>query len=149
MKYRVEQRMIRKTHDEKYYVNTIFKYACEYTVNIKDICLFIYMDEKHKISMGKPNFPLAAVPHGRRVLVVNNESFQVGDHYFLTISLILTVILVNNIPKKIQTSLGIMVDLMLLSRSLLLILPPHCKMQQKLPVLLAEKYGSKELYLQC
>ena len=82
VKYMVLQRMIRKTYADDYYTNVISKYAHEYTGNIRDICSFICMDDKHRISMGEPNFPLAAVPHGRQVLVVNNESFRVGGHDF-------------------------------------------------------------------
>ena len=82
VKYMVLQRMIRKTYADDYYTNVISKYAHEDTGNIMDICSFICMDDKHRISMGEPNFPLAAVPRGRRVLVVNNESFRVGGHDF-------------------------------------------------------------------
>ena len=54
--------------------------------------------------MREPNFSLAALPRGRRVLVDNNESFQVGDHDFSTISLISTVILVNDMPESVDKS---------------------------------------------
>ena len=66
------------------------------------VLLFALMT--NEISMGELNFPLAALPHGRRVLVANNESFQVGDHDFSTISLILTVILINDIPERVDKS---------------------------------------------
>ena len=91
LKYTLQQRMIRKAHDDDHYAKAIFKYACEYAVSIRDICSFVCTDDKHKISMGELNFPLVALPHGRRVLVANNESFQVGTcHDFSTISLIST-----------------------------------------------------------
>ena len=61
-------------------------------------------DEKHKIDVGKSNFPLAAVPQGKQVLVACNEAFQVGDHNFSTISLIPTVTLINDIPESIEKS---------------------------------------------
>ena len=93
------------------------------------VLLFALMT--NKISMGEPNFPLAALPRGRRVLVANNKSFQVGNHDFSTISLISTVILVNDIPERVDKSwypgkacVGI--------KSLLLICLLHCEMQQKL-----------------
>ena len=38
------------------------------------------------------------------MLVANNESFQVGDHHFSTISLIPTVILVIDIPESVDKS---------------------------------------------
>ena len=61
-------------------------------------------DEKHKIEAGESNFPLAAVPQGKQVLVAHNEAFQVGDHNFSTISLISTVTPMNDIPESIETS---------------------------------------------
>ena len=50
------------------------------------------------------NFPFAALPRGRRVLVGNSESFQVRDHDFSTIFLIPTVILVNDTPERVDES---------------------------------------------
>ena len=38
------------------------------------------------------------------MLVARNEAFQVGDHDFSTISLIPTVILINDIPESIEKS---------------------------------------------
>ena len=61
-------------------------------------------DEKHKIDAGESNFPLAAVPQGKQVLVARNEAFQVGDHNFSTISLISTVTPMNDIPESIEKS---------------------------------------------
>ena len=100
VKYMLQQRMIRKSYDGDNYANAIFKYAREYAVSIRDIFSFVCTDDKHKISMGEPNFPLAALIRGRQVLVGNNESFQVGDHDFSTIALFPTVIFVINILKE-------------------------------------------------
>ena len=100
VKYMLQQRMIRKSHDDDHYTNAIFKYAREYAVSIRDICSFVCTDDKNKISIGEPNFPLAALIRGRRVLVGNNESFQVGDHDFSTIILFPTVIFVIDILKE-------------------------------------------------
>ena len=96
--------MIKRFHDDDHYANAIFQYAREYAVSIRDICSFVCTDDKHKISMSEPNFPLAAVPRGRWVLDGNNESFQVYGHDFSTISLIPTVILVSDIPERIDES---------------------------------------------
>ena len=38
------------------------------------------------------------------MLVARNEAFQVGDHDFSTISLIPTVILINDIPESLEKS---------------------------------------------
>ena len=68
--------MIRKAHDDDHYTNAIFKYAREYAVSIRDICYFVCTDGKHKISMGEPKFPYAALPRERPMLVANNENFK-------------------------------------------------------------------------
>ena len=104
VKCMLQQRMIRKYHDDDHYLNAIFKYARGYAVSIRDTRSFVCTDEKHKIFMGEPNFLLAALPRGRRVLVGNNESFEVGYHDFSTISFIPTVILVNDIPERVDKS---------------------------------------------
>ena len=96
--------MVRKSHDDDHYTNALFKYAREYAINIRDICCFICTDDKHKIDVGEPNFPLAAVSRGKQVLGAHNEAFQVVDHDFSTISLIPTAILINDIPESIEKS---------------------------------------------
>ena len=65
--------MVRKLHDDDHYMKALFKYAREYAINIRDICSFICTDDKHKIDVGEPNFPLAAVPRGKQVLVARKE----------------------------------------------------------------------------
>ena len=54
----LQQRMIKRFHDDDHYANAIFQYAREYAVSIRDICSFVCTDDKHKISMSEPNFPL-------------------------------------------------------------------------------------------
>ena len=85
VKYMLQQRMIRKAHDDDHYTNAIFKYAREYAVSIRDICSLVCTDDKHKISMGEPNFLLAALPRGRRVLAANRVSRirNLGTHFFV------------------------------------------------------------------
>ena len=76
VKYMLQQRMVRKSHDDDHYMNAPFNYAQEYAINIRDICCFICTDDKHKIDIGKPNFPLAAVPRGEQMPVARNEALQ-------------------------------------------------------------------------
>ena len=48
---------------------------------------------KHRVKAGEPNYPVAAAERGRRVLVCQNEMFDVGDHDFTKFSLITSVTL--------------------------------------------------------
>ena len=57
---------------------------------------------KYEILVEEPVFPVAALPHGRRVLVGKNEVFKVADHDFSNLSLILTIILISHISESIE-----------------------------------------------
>ena len=104
VKYIMQQRMVRKSHDDDHYINAIYKYAQQYVIDIRDWASFICIDDKHKILLSEPGFPLSALPCSRRVLVGKNQVFQVRDHDFSTISLIPTVILLNTIPETVDGS---------------------------------------------
>ena len=104
VKYMMQQRMVRKTHDDEHYAAAIYKYSREYAVSIRDLTSLVCTDDKHKVSMGEPGVPVAALPRGRRVLVGNNQIFQVADHDFSNMSLIPTVILVNEIGESVDNS---------------------------------------------
>ena len=56
------------------------------------------IDDKHRVKVGEPNFPVAAVERGKEVIVSLNETFLVGDHDFCKFSLIPDVVLINEIP---------------------------------------------------
>ena len=62
------------------------------------------LDDKHKIKIGEPGFPVAAVERGKRVLVKVGASFEVGDHDFTMFSMVPSVTLVNDIPTEITGS---------------------------------------------
>ena len=67
--YMIQQRLICKSPEDDHYCACIFKYAKEYAAKLRDIATFICTDDKHKISVGEPGYPLASVPRGTRVLV--------------------------------------------------------------------------------
>ena len=48
--------------------------------------LFVCMDDKHRIKVGEPNYPVAAAERGKRVLVRKDEVFEVADHDFTKFS---------------------------------------------------------------
>ncbi len=52
----------------------------EYAIRVRDHCLFVSLDDKHKVSVGEPDCPVASVERGRRVLVRSDEVFAVADH---------------------------------------------------------------------
>ena len=96
--------MVRKSHRNNPYANAIYKYTQQYAIDITYLASFICTDDKHKILLGQPGFPLSALPCGRRVLVGKNQVYQVGDHNFSKISLKTTVLLLNTIPETVDGS---------------------------------------------
>ena len=66
--------------------------------------MFFCMDDKHRVKVGEPNYPVAAAKGGRRVLVHLNQTFQVGDHDFTKFSQILFVGLSVDIPTDVAES---------------------------------------------
>ena len=96
--------MVRESHDNDHYANTIYKYTQQNAIDIRDLASFKCTDDKHKISLGEPGFPLSALPRGRRVLVGKDQVYQVRDHNFSTVLLIPIVILLNTIPETFNGS---------------------------------------------
>ena len=104
VKYMIQERTTRKTHDGVHYARAIYKYDRVYAVSIRDLASFVCTDDKHKISVEELFFPVAALPCGRRVLIRKNEVFQIADHDFSNLSLIPTVILINHIMESVEES---------------------------------------------
>ena len=56
----VQKRQFRKTHIDEHYCAAIFHYMREYALLFKSQSLFICLDDKHRLKVGEPNFPVAA-----------------------------------------------------------------------------------------
>ena len=57
-------------------------------MKLRNIALFVCIDDKHRIKVSEPGFALAAVEQGRQVIVSLNETFCVADHDFSKLSLV-------------------------------------------------------------
>ena len=104
IKMMVQKRQFRKYHIDEHYCAAIFRYLREYALKLRDDCLFICIDDKHRLKVGEPGFPVAVAERGRRVIVSLNEEFQVGDHEFTRFSIIPSVIFHIDIPDSIEGS---------------------------------------------
>ena len=82
----------------------MYRYMREYVLMFRMQSVFLCHDDKHHIKCGKPGFPLAAVEHGRQVIISLDQSFQVGDHDFSHFSLIPSVCLDIDIPISMNDS---------------------------------------------
>ncbi len=84
----------------------VFRYQREMAVQFKEFSKFVCLDDKHRIKIGEPNFPVAAAERGRRVLVSRASSFEVDDHDFTIFSVIPSVCLLIDIPSSVESSHG-------------------------------------------
>ena len=66
--------------------------------------MFVSLDDKHRIKVGEPGFPVAAAERGRRVLVGRGTTFEVGDHDFTRMSIVPSVCFIINIPESVGSS---------------------------------------------
>lgn len=103
-KHMVQKRQFRKTHPDAHYCAAVFRYMRNYAVKYREVSVFCCLDDKHRIKVGEPGFPVAATERGREVIVSANDTYAVGDHDFYRFSLIPSVILVIDIPDCIEGS---------------------------------------------
>ena len=100
----IQKRQFRETQIDKHYCAAIFRYVREYALLFKSQSLLIGLDDKHRLKVGEPNFPVVAAEMGHRVIVSLQEESQVGDHDFTRFSIIHCVIFCIDIPETIEDS---------------------------------------------
>ena len=85
---------IRQFRKDEHYASAIFLHLCEYAIKLKDYCTMVCINDKHRLRVGEPGCPVAAVKRGRRAPVCAGTPFKVGDHDFTKFSIIPSVALV-------------------------------------------------------
>lgn len=101
---KVQLRQWRKQHEDGHYAACIFRYEREYAVMLRDLAMFASIDDKHKVKIGEPNFPLASAERGRQVVVASQSQLLAADHDFAKFSITPSVVLLNDIPSEISGS---------------------------------------------
>ena len=104
MWFMVQARQFCKTHADTHYYAAVIWNQCELAVRLKDHSVMVLLDDKHRIKVGEPGYPVAAAERGRRVLVVRDTTFEVGDHHFTGISINASISFVINIPDMVESS---------------------------------------------
>ena len=102
--FMVQQRNVRKFSPDDHCCNALFKYAKKLAIKFSELCEFISINDKCKIKVGEPIFPVAAVARGKQVLASKEQVFQVADHDMSSIMLIPTVGLSHDIPDEVDKS---------------------------------------------
>lgn len=103
VKFMIQSRQFRKTHIDMHYASSIFRYHKEFAIKYKDFCNFVCMDDKHKLKVGEPGYPVASVERGKQVIVAMGKKFEV-DHDFTKFSVTPTVNLFTEIPSEIEST---------------------------------------------
>ena len=100
----VQTRQLRKSREDSHYVAALFRYQREMAIKFREYSAFICLDDKHRLFVGEPGYPVAAVERGKRVIVVCNRDFLVADHDFTRFSLVPSVSFFIDIPEEISES---------------------------------------------
>ena len=104
VKFMVQQRQLRKPHEDSHYASAYFRYQKEMAIQFRRYAWFVSQDDKHKIKVGEPGTPLAAIERGKQVIVGMNTVFQVADHDFSQLTLTPSVNFLIDIPEDIEGS---------------------------------------------
>lgn len=104
VKFMVQKRQLRKYHEDAHYASALFRYEKEMAIKYRSHATFLSLDDKHKVPVGEPGYPVASVERGKRVLVGIDRALEVGDHDFTSCSLTPSVALAIDIPDSIEGS---------------------------------------------
>ena len=65
-----------------HYCAALFRHMGEFSSYVRDLAIFVSLDDKHRVQIGKLNYLVSTAECGRHMLVGPNETFEVGDHDF-------------------------------------------------------------------
>ena len=49
-----------ESHEDEHYAAAVFRYLREYAIHCKDYCTMVCINDKHRLKVGEPGFPVAA-----------------------------------------------------------------------------------------
>ena len=104
MKYQVQSRSLHKDHEDSHYCMALYKYMRCFAVMYQEYVVFHCMDDKHGISIGEPEAPIASLDRGKRVIVFVGKEPVALDHDFHRFKLTPSVTLVPDVPQKADDS---------------------------------------------
>ncbi|CAG8652863.1 6684_t:CDS:2, partial [Scutellospora calospora] len=100
--HNVQTRQLRAYHQDTHYVSALYRYKKEFAVKFRKITNFVFMDDKHRCKVGEPEFPVAAVERGKKVVVSRETTFAVADHDYTKTGIIPSITIICNIPESIN-----------------------------------------------
>jgi hypothetical protein len=103
IEYKVQSRLLRKSHPDSYYCAALFKYERQFAVKFRNYTAFICADDKHKIGIGD-DIPVSTGVRNKATLSSTEVELTASDHDFTKCSLTPSVSLFVNVPKNISES---------------------------------------------
>ena len=88
VKRMIQTRLFRKNYPDAHYCSALYNFMKQRATKHRTDSNFFSADAKCKVPVGEPDFSLASVSRGKKVVVGVNESFRVADHDFSKVSLI-------------------------------------------------------------
>lgn len=88
----VQTRQLRAYHEDAHYASAYFRYLKEMSVKYRDIADLVFMDDKYRCKVGEPQVPVAAVQHGKAVVVyTTGKKFLACDRDYTKCSIYLVL----------------------------------------------------------
>ncbi len=103
IEYKVQSRLLQKSHPDFYYSAALFKYERQFAIKFCNYTAFICADDKHKIGIGE-DMPVSTGVRNKATLSSVDVELSASDHDFTKCSLTPSVFLFVNIPKNISKS---------------------------------------------
>ena len=104
IKYKVQRRCLRTTHEDDQYTASLFRYLKAFCVKYREYTKLLSCDDKHAIQVGEPKHPVAALDRGKRVIGHKGVPIEALDHDFTKAKLTPSVTLVIDVPPSTTES---------------------------------------------
>ena len=98
IRFKVQRCPLRLNHEDSHYTAALLQYLKHFCVQYRDHTLLLSCDDKHNIKVGEPQYAVAALYRGRRVLGREGIPIVALDHDFTKAKITPSVSLVIDIP---------------------------------------------------
>lgn len=99
----IKNRQFPKSHEDMHFASALFRYEKKkFCLRFKEHCNLLCVDDKHKIKVWKPGYPVAAAERWKSVLVAMGKRFEVSDNDFTKFSITPRIALSMKTPDSIE-----------------------------------------------
>lgn len=104
VQYKIQHRQLRVSHPDAHYCAAQLKYLKEMSVELRDLAVLFFCDDKAKVSIGEPKAPVSTGVRGKATIVPVNSTLCALDHDMTKASLTPSVYLKCDIPESAAQS---------------------------------------------